>query len=37
VFFLIDAATAVSQVLFIKALAEVKQATGIDVHFLHVS
>lgn len=37
VFFLIDASTADSQVMFIKALAEVKSATGIDVHFLHVS
>lgn len=36
VFFLIDATSAESQVLFIKALAEVKKVTGIDVHFLHV-
>ena len=37
VFFLIDAMSAVSQGYFIKALAEVKEKTGMDVHFLHVS
>ncbi len=37
VFFLIDATEAVSQVNFIKALAEVRKLTGLDVHFLHVS
>lgn len=36
VLFLVDAAKAESQVYFIKALAEVKNALGIDVHFLHV-
>lgn len=36
VFFLVDATSAESQVFFIKALAEVKNSTGIDVHFLHV-
>lgn len=37
VLFLIDASSEDSQVLFISALAEVKKARGIDVHFLHVS
>ncbi|KIW12444.1 hypothetical protein PV08_09721 [Exophiala spinifera] len=38
VFFLIDASSAESQILFIQALAEVKRITGIaDVHFLHTS
>jgi NADP-dependent 3-hydroxy acid dehydrogenase YdfG len=37
VFFLIDALMGESQVYFIKALAEVKKMTGLDVHFLHVS
>ncbi|KIW41151.1 uncharacterized protein PV06_06734 [Exophiala oligosperma] len=37
VFFLIDAMRSESQVNFIKALAEVKKATGRDVHFLHTS
>lgn len=37
VFFLIDAFRADSQVYFIKALAEVKAATGDDVHLLHTS
>ncbi|KAJ9621395.1 hypothetical protein H2204_011956 [Knufia peltigerae] len=37
VFFLVDATSAESQVFFIKALAEVKNSTGIDVHFLHTS
>lgn len=36
VFFLIDAMRSESQVNFIKALAEVKRATGREVHFLHV-
>lgn len=37
VYFLIDAMTAVSQIPMIKALAEVKEKTGKDVHFLHTS
>ena len=37
VLFLIDAAKAESQVFFMRALAEVKRSSGIDVHFLHVS
>jgi uncharacterized protein YbjT (DUF2867 family) len=37
VYFLTDAVTHEVQVNFIKALAEVKQQTGHDVHFLHVS
>jgi hypothetical protein len=37
VFFLIDAMKSDSQVLLIKALAEVKKLTGLEVHFLHVS
>ncbi len=37
VFFLIDAMNSDSQVLLIKALAEVKKLTGLEVHFLHVS
>lgn len=36
VFCLIDAMRSESQVNFIKALAEVKRATGREVHFLHV-
>ncbi|KAJ3091678.1 hypothetical protein HK100_007126, partial [Physocladia obscura] len=35
VFFLIDAMSSNSQVLFIEALAEVKRNTGKEVHFLH--
>lgn len=37
VFFLIDAIKSQAQVFLIRALAEVKNATGLDVHFLHVS
>lgn len=37
VYYLIDAMTSVSQILMIKALAEVKEKTGKDVHFLHTS
>ncbi|KIW58473.1 hypothetical protein PV05_02985 [Exophiala xenobiotica] len=37
VFFLIDAMNSDSQVLLIKALAEVKKLTGLEVHFLHTS
>ncbi|KAJ1570137.1 hypothetical protein HK096_004510 [Nowakowskiella sp. JEL0078] len=37
VFFLIDAVSSDSQVLFIEALAEVKRNTGKEVHFLHTS
>ncbi|KIW29076.1 uncharacterized protein PV07_04919 [Cladophialophora immunda] len=37
VFFLIDAMRAESQGHFIRALAEVKGSTGLDVHFLHTS
>ena len=37
VFFLIDAAKSIGQVNFIKALNYLKQSTGRDVHFLHVS
>lgn len=37
VYFLINAMDGVAQVHFIKALAEVKKLTGLDVHFLHVS
>ena len=37
VFFLVDAMRPTSQVLFIDALAKVKQKTGKEVHFLHVS
>ncbi|KIW92777.1 uncharacterized protein Z519_06626 [Cladophialophora bantiana CBS 173.52] len=37
VYFLIDAMTADAQVHFIRALAEVKRSTGLDVHFLHTS
>ena len=37
VFFLIDAFKSESQVNFIKALAEVKESTGQDVHFLHTT
>ena len=36
VYFLIDAFQATAQKYFIRALAEVKQKTGLDVHFLHV-
>lgn len=37
VYYLIDALNDEAQVYFIKALAEVKRVTGLDVHFLHVS
>ena len=37
VFYMINAASSTAQVNFIKALAEVKQKTGQDVHLLHVS
>jgi nucleoside-diphosphate-sugar epimerase len=37
VFFLTDAMTHAVQVHFIKALADVKEQTEQDVHFLHVS
>ncbi|KAJ9142995.1 NAD(P)-binding protein [Pleurostoma richardsiae] len=37
VYFLIDSLSCLSQKHFIKALAEVKQVTGKDVHFLHTS
>ncbi|EMR67909.1 putative nad dependent epimerase dehydratase family protein [Eutypa lata UCREL1] len=37
VYFLIDALNSTSQTSFIKALGEVKQKTGKDVHFLHTS
>lgn len=37
VLFLVDAFYSDSQVILIKALAEVKKLTGNDVHFLHVS
>lgn len=37
VFFLIEAMRSESQVFLIKALAEVRNITGKDVHFLHVS
>lgn len=37
VLFLVDAFRAESQVYLIRALAEVKRSTGLDVHFLHVS
>lgn len=37
VFYLIDAVRSEAQVNFIKALAEVRKATGQEVHFLHVS
>lgn len=36
VLFLIDASKAESQVYFIRALAQVKEKSGKDVHFLHV-
>jgi uncharacterized protein YbjT (DUF2867 family) len=36
VYFLVDALRAEAQKHFITALAEVKESTGIDVHFLHV-
>lgn len=37
VYYLIGASRPEPQVLFIKALGEVKKATGREVHFLHVS
>jgi uncharacterized protein YbjT (DUF2867 family) len=37
VYYLVDAVRSEAQVDFIKALAEVKKATGQEVHFLHVS
>lgn len=37
VYYLIDALNGEAQVYFIKALAEVKRITGMEVHFLHVS
>ena len=37
VFFLVDSLHSEAQVLFIKALAEVKKRMGGEVHFLHVS
>ncbi|KAH7056956.1 hypothetical protein B0J12DRAFT_774461, partial [Macrophomina phaseolina] len=37
VYFLLDAYDGTSQVNIIKALAECKNATGLDVHFLHTS
>ncbi|KAJ4422974.1 hypothetical protein N0V82_002368 [Gnomoniopsis sp. IMI 355080] len=37
VYFLIDAINVEAQLYFIKALAEVKKVTGVDVHFLHTS
>lgn len=37
VLFLIDALEVVAQCCFIRALAEVQNATGQEVHFLHVS
>lgn len=37
VYYLIDPIRSEAQVNFIKALAEVKRATGQEVHFLHVS
>ncbi|OTB08346.1 hypothetical protein M426DRAFT_316971 [Hypoxylon sp. CI-4A] len=37
IYFLIDAIRPTSQRLFIKALGEVKQKTGQEVHFLHTS
>ncbi|KAI1761319.1 hypothetical protein GGR53DRAFT_506140 [Hypoxylon sp. FL1150] len=37
VFYLVDPFFSTAQVHFIKALAEVKQTTGRDVHFLHTS
>ncbi|KAK4943803.1 hypothetical protein LTR10_016706 [Elasticomyces elasticus] len=37
VFFLVDAFYSDAQVLLIKALAELKKSTGMDVHFLHTS
>lgn len=37
IFFLIDALHSNAQINFIKALSEVKQRTGIQVHLLHVS
>lgn len=36
VYYLIDAVRSEAQVNFIKALAEIKKATGQEVHFLHV-
>jgi uncharacterized protein YbjT (DUF2867 family) len=37
VYFLVDPVNPDAQINFIKALAEVKEQTGRDVHFLHVS
>lgn len=37
VYFLMDAYYAYSQINIIKALAESKKVTGLEVHFLHVS
>jgi nucleoside-diphosphate-sugar epimerase len=37
IYFLVEAMTSVSQIPMIKALAEVKEKTGKDVHFLHTS
>lgn len=37
VYFLVDAYYATSQLNIIKALAESKKVTGLEVHFLHVS
>ena len=37
VYFLVDAMSSISQLPMIKALAEVKDKTGKDVHFLHTS
>lgn len=37
IYYLIDAINSDAQQHFIRALAEVKQGTGHDVHFLHVS
>lgn len=37
IFFLIDAMASSSQMIMIKALAQVKKQTGQDVHFLHTS
>lgn len=37
VYYLIDALNDEAQAYFIKALAEVKRVTKLDVHFLHVS
>ncbi|EXJ89271.1 hypothetical protein A1O3_02337 [Capronia epimyces CBS 606.96] len=37
VYYLVDALSAKPQASFIKALAEVKETSGIDVHFLHTT